>query len=81
MTRLSESAVLAGEILRKWSALSQPSSLMAPGAALADTLEQERHEALEAILQELERRESSPDRIAACRSLLRHLAQTPGPVS
>jgi hypothetical protein len=81
MNRLSESAVLAGEILRKWSALSGATSPLASFAAFADPLDLERQDALEAVLQELRREDPSPERFAACRTLLRHLVVTPESVS
>jgi hypothetical protein len=84
MTRLSESAVLAGEILRKWSSLveaypAEPG--FAAGCADGDSREEERLEALEAVVAELRRENVSRDHTAACRFLLRHLSRMPGSVS
>ena len=76
MTRLSDSAVLASAILRRWSALKQP------GAALVcDARDEERLEALDAVLAEMHRNDADRDRFAACRYLLQHLSWTPDSVS
>jgi hypothetical protein len=84
MTRLSESAVLAGEILRKWSSLPGPAADgtgFGIGCPVPDTHEQERLEALEAVISELRRQEPNRDRAAACRYLVQHLSLLPRSVS
>ena len=68
MTRLSESAVLASEILGK-----RP--------AIPDTREQERLEAFQAVLSEMRPDDPVPDRLAACCYLIQHLCPSPSTVS
>jgi hypothetical protein len=84
MNRLSESAVLAGEILRRWSILPSPQGGalgFGPDFSVPDTCEQERLEAIEAVIVELRQGEPDRDRMAACRYLLQHLSLLPPSIS
>ena len=68
MTPSTEAALQAMSILRNWKETGTPRK-----RTPETTFEQERREALDAVLESLDASRNDPDHQAACRLLLRHL--------